>query len=45
MKILKTETPKEVRDFPVAEELNPTDVVEIFKTPFTPSLTSKYDFT
>ena len=35
MKILKTETPKEVRDFPVAEELNPTDVVEIFKTPLT----------
>ena len=42
MKILKTETPKEVRDFPVAEELNPTDVVEIFKTPLTGSYNWDY---
>lgn len=42
MRILKTETPKEVRDFPTKEELNPTDVVEIFKTPLTGSYNWDY---
>jgi len=42
MRILKTETPKEVRDFPAKEELNPTDVVEIFKTPLTGSYNWDY---
>ena len=42
MKILQTETPKEVRDFPAKEELNPTDVVEIFKTPLTGSYNWDY---
>ena len=42
MRILKTETPKEVRDFPAKEELNPTDVVEIFQTPLTGSYNWDY---
>ena len=42
MRILQTETPKEVRDFPAKEELNPTDVVEIFKTPLTGSYNWDY---
>ena len=42
MKILQTETPKEVRDFPAKEELNPTDVVEIFQTPLTGSYNWDY---
>ncbi len=42
MQILKTETPKEVRDFPAKEELNPTDVVEIFQTPLTGSYNWDY---
>ena len=42
MRILQTETPKEVRDFPVKEELNPTDVVEIFQTPLTGSYNWDY---
>ena len=42
MRILKTETPKKVRDFPAKEELNPTDVVEIFKTPLTGSYNWDY---
>ena len=42
MKILKTNTPQEVRDFPAEEELNPTDVVEIFQTPLTGSYNWDY---
>ena len=42
MRILQTETPKEVRDFPAKEELNPTDVVEIFQTPLTGSYNWDY---
>ena len=42
MKILQTETPKEVRNFPAKEELNPTDVVEIFQTPLTGSYNWDY---